>query len=80
MRFQRTGRAVPIAAGILLDIFNVFLLALDLFGGRREGERPRPGVVPLARGNTVATSAASDASVSSGFSDGSDGLAPFARI
>lgn len=28
--------AVPFAAGIFLDIFNVFLLALDLFGGARE--------------------------------------------
>jgi FtsH-binding integral membrane protein len=26
--------AVPIAAGIFLDIFNVFLLMLELFGGR----------------------------------------------
>jgi hypothetical protein len=28
--------AVPIAAGIFLDVFNVFLLALDLFGGERD--------------------------------------------
>ena len=28
--------AVPIAAGIFLDIFNVFLLLLSLFGGGRE--------------------------------------------
>jgi FtsH-binding integral membrane protein len=28
--------AVPIAASIFLDVFNVFLLALDLFGGQRE--------------------------------------------
>jgi FtsH-binding integral membrane protein len=28
--------AVPIAAGIFLDIFNVFLLTLDLLGGRRD--------------------------------------------
>jgi FtsH-binding integral membrane protein len=28
--------AVPIAAGIFLDVFNIFLLALSLFGGRRE--------------------------------------------
>jgi modulator of FtsH protease len=28
-----TGGAVPIAAGIFLDIFNVFLLFFDLFGG-----------------------------------------------
>ena len=27
--------AVPIAAGIFLDIFNIFLLALNLFGGER---------------------------------------------
>jgi modulator of FtsH protease len=26
--------AVPIAAGIFLDVFNVFLLLLSLFGGR----------------------------------------------
>ena len=30
------ARAMPIAAGIFPDIFNVFLLALDLFGGGRE--------------------------------------------
>ncbi|HXN39929.1 MAG TPA: hypothetical protein VN892_17990 [Solirubrobacteraceae bacterium] len=39
--FNRLRRAdmassVPIAAGIFLDIFNVFLLLLDLFGGGRE--------------------------------------------
>jgi len=28
--------AVPIAAGIFLDVFNVFLLNLDLFGSRRD--------------------------------------------
>ena len=28
--------AVPIAAGIFLDIFNIFLLFLDLFGGERD--------------------------------------------
>jgi FtsH-binding integral membrane protein len=28
--------AVPIAAGIFLDIFNIFLLMLELFGGGRE--------------------------------------------
>jgi hypothetical protein len=28
--------AVPIAAGIFLDIFNVFLLALELFGWQRD--------------------------------------------
>ena len=35
-RLARSGRyqsAVPIAAGIFLDIFNVFLLLLTLFGG-----------------------------------------------
>ena len=37
-RLHRSGSedAVPIAAAIFLDIFNVFLLALDLFGGQRE--------------------------------------------
>ncbi len=37
-RIRRAGveDAVPIAAGIFLDIFNVFLLMLELFGG---GER-----------------------------------------
>jgi FtsH-binding integral membrane protein len=37
-RLRRSDRdaAVPIAAAIFLDIFNIFLLALDLFGGRRE--------------------------------------------
>jgi FtsH-binding integral membrane protein len=34
-RADDTG-AVAIAAGIYLDIFNVFLLLLDLFGGKRE--------------------------------------------
>ena len=37
---QRSGQerddAVLIAASIFLDIFNIFLLLLDLFGGRRE--------------------------------------------
>jgi FtsH-binding integral membrane protein len=28
--------AVAIAASIFLDVFNIFLLALDLFGGRRD--------------------------------------------
>ena len=36
LRRSTPGEAVPIAAGIFLDIFNVFLLALDLFGGRRD--------------------------------------------
>jgi FtsH-binding integral membrane protein len=37
-RLRRTDMAgsVPIAAGIFLDIFNVFLLFLDLFAGGRE--------------------------------------------
>jgi FtsH-binding integral membrane protein len=37
-RLRRTGRdgAVAIAASIFLDIFNVFLLLLDLFGGGRD--------------------------------------------
>jgi FtsH-binding integral membrane protein len=36
LRRSTPEAAVPIAAGIFLDIFNVFLLALDLFGGRRD--------------------------------------------
>ncbi len=37
-RIRRAGSegAVPIAAGIFLDIFNVFLLMLELFGGERQ--------------------------------------------
>jgi Inhibitor of apoptosis-promoting Bax1 len=37
-RVLRTGTegAVPIAASIFLDIFNVFLLLLQLFGGERQ--------------------------------------------
>jgi FtsH-binding integral membrane protein len=35
LRRSTPDAAVPIAAGIFLDIFNVFLLVLDLFGGRR---------------------------------------------
>jgi FtsH-binding integral membrane protein len=37
-RVRRAGMndAVPIAAGIFLDIFNVFLLMLELFGGERQ--------------------------------------------
>jgi modulator of FtsH protease len=37
-RLRRSNRdaAVPIAAGIFLDIFNVFLFALNLFGGSRD--------------------------------------------
>jgi FtsH-binding integral membrane protein len=34
LRRESPDAAVPIAAGIFLDVFNVFLLALDLFGGR----------------------------------------------
>ncbi len=33
LRRSNPDAAVPIAAGIFLDIFNVFLLALNLFGG-----------------------------------------------
>jgi modulator of FtsH protease len=36
LRRSSADAAVPIAAGIFLDIFNVFLLALDLFGGERD--------------------------------------------
>jgi FtsH-binding integral membrane protein len=36
LRRSSPDAAVPIAAGIFLDIFNIFLLALDLFGGRRD--------------------------------------------
>src|SRR5215212_4036888 len=36
LRRSTAEAAVPIAAAIFLDIFNIFLLALDLFGGRRE--------------------------------------------
>ena len=37
-RLRRTGvqDAIPIAASIFLDIFNVFLLFLQLFGGERD--------------------------------------------
>jgi modulator of FtsH protease len=42
---QRSRRRGAIAAGrIFLDVFNVFLLTLDLFGGRRD----QPGSVPRA--------------------------------
>jgi modulator of FtsH protease len=34
LRRASAESAVPIAASIFLDIFNVFLLVLDLFGGR----------------------------------------------
>ncbi len=36
LRRADMAAAVPIAAGIFLDIFNVFLLLLSLFGGGRE--------------------------------------------
>ena len=36
LRRSTPDAAVPIAAWIFLDVFNVFLLALDLFGGRRD--------------------------------------------
>jgi FtsH-binding integral membrane protein len=36
LRRSSADAAVPIAAGIFLDIFNIFLLALDLFGGSRD--------------------------------------------
>jgi FtsH-binding integral membrane protein len=35
LRRSTADAAVPIAAAIFLDIFNIFLLALDLFGGGR---------------------------------------------
>src|SRR5215211_2492218 len=35
LRRSTPDAAVPIAAGIFLDVFNVFVLALELFGGRR---------------------------------------------
>ena len=36
LRRSTPDAAVPIAAGIFLDVFNVFLFWLDLFGGRRD--------------------------------------------
>lgn len=36
LRRSTPDAAVPIAAAIFLDVFNIFLLALELFGGRRE--------------------------------------------
>jgi uncharacterized protein len=36
LRRSTPDAAVPVAAGIFLDVFNVFLLVLDLFGGRRD--------------------------------------------
>jgi FtsH-binding integral membrane protein len=35
LRRANQNEAVPIAASIFLDVFNIFLLALDLFGGER---------------------------------------------
>jgi modulator of FtsH protease len=35
LRRATAGQAVPIAAGIFLDIFNVFLFMLQLLGGGR---------------------------------------------
>ncbi len=35
LRRAGTDQAVPLAAGIFLDVFNIFLLFLQLFGGRR---------------------------------------------
>ena len=35
LRRSTPDAAVPIAASIFLDVFNIFLLALDLFGGGR---------------------------------------------
>ena len=36
LRRANMGSAVPIAAGIFLDIFNVFLFFLQIFGGGRD--------------------------------------------
>jgi modulator of FtsH protease len=36
LRRATPDAAVPIAAGIFLDVFNIFLLALNLFGGGRD--------------------------------------------
>ncbi len=36
LRRSTPDAAVPVAAGIFLGVFNVFLLLLDLFGGRRD--------------------------------------------
>ena len=36
LRRSTPDAAVPIAAGIFLDVFNVFLLTLNLLGGRRD--------------------------------------------
>ena len=36
LRRADASGAVPIAAGVFLDIFNVFLLLLELFSGQRD--------------------------------------------
>jgi FtsH-binding integral membrane protein len=36
LRRSTPDAAVPIAAGIFLDVFNLFLIGAELFGGRRE--------------------------------------------
>ena len=36
LRHEDADSAVVIAASIFLDVFNVFLLLLDLFGGSRD--------------------------------------------
>jgi FtsH-binding integral membrane protein len=36
LRRSSPDAAVPIAAGIFLDVFNIFLFALTLFGGQRD--------------------------------------------
>jgi uncharacterized protein len=36
LRRRTPDAAVPIAAAIFLDIFNIFLIGAELFGGRRE--------------------------------------------
>lgn len=36
LRSSTPDAAVPIAAGIFIDVLNIFVLALDLFGGRRD--------------------------------------------
>src|SRR5215207_2736274 len=36
LRRSTPDAAVPIAAGIFLDVFNIFLIGAELFGGRRQ--------------------------------------------
>ena len=36
LRQEEDGSAVLIASSVFLDVFNVFLLLLDLFGGGRD--------------------------------------------